>query len=92
MGKIGISVSVFLAGALWASTAAAGGSCAYQEGIIALERGQSARAETMLAIAAREGNLQAQRLLEQHFPGHRLLAANTRLTSRVEDRRADPAK
>lgn len=57
------------------TSAWAGGSCAYQEGLMALERGHWQRAEVMLDMARREGNAEAARLLAR-LRGDRLLAAS----------------
>ncbi len=55
---LGLVLGLLTAGPAWG-----GGSCAYEEGLMALERGHWQRAEVMLAIAAREGNAEAGRLL-----------------------------
>ncbi len=55
---LGLMLGLLATGPAWA-----GGSCAYEEGLMALERGHWQRAEVMLAIAAREGNGEAERLL-----------------------------
>ncbi|GEM_PF-4329225 len=80
-----------LASALSAAWAG-GGSCAYDEGILALERGHTLRAQTMLLIAAREGDTRAQQVLRERFAGQRLAGVGLGVTDLVEDRRADPAK
>ena len=55
---LGLMLGMLAAGPAWA-----GGSCAYEEGLMALERGHWQRAQVMLAIAAREGNAEAGRVL-----------------------------
>jgi len=54
------------------TSAWAGGSCAYQEGLMALERGHWQRAEVMLDMARREGNAEAARLLARLRGSQRL--------------------
>ncbi len=68
---LGLILGILAAGPAWA-----GGSCAYEEGLMALERGHWQRAEVMLTIAVQEGNVKAGRLLARlQARGHLLLAA-----------------
>ncbi len=86
-----IAALPLLASALSAAWAG-GGSCAYDEGILALERGHTLRAQTMLLIAAREGDPRARQVLRERFAGQRLAAMSASVTDPAEARRVDPAK